>query len=247
MKPIAKILFFITAIWLLYACSPRVKTAISSIENLPSLDYNQEVYIYNPDDAMPGNITKYIGNIKIGDGDFGTNCDYETVITVAKEEARKRGGNVVYIEERKTPDYWSDCHRIKAKIFLMNIDSSLLVNTAYKSSIEGENYALLYIYRHSGAGALVNYDLYLGDSTICEVKDGCAEIIKITKRGETSLWAKTETKVEIPITIEFGKEYYIACGLKMGVKIGRPAMQIILPTIGQTEFNAIINKKSKKK
>jgi hypothetical protein len=247
MKTITNLLFSITAIWLLYACGPSVKTQASSTENLSPLDYRQEVYVYTADEVLPGTITKDIGSIKIGDSGFSTNCNYETVIATAKEEARKNGGNVVLIEEHKTPDFWSLCHRIKAKILLVDIDSLSLTNTGYQSSIEGEDYALLYVYRYGGAGALINYDLHLGDSTICKVKNNSAEIVKITKRGMNSLWAKTETKVEIPITVEFGHEYYISCGVKMGVVVGRPTIQIVSPAVGQKEFNAVINKKSKKK
>lgn len=247
MKPITIFLFLITAIWLLQACGPSVKTKASTTQNLSSLDYRQEVYVYTSDEAIPGNIVKDIGSVKVGDGGFSSNCDYETVIAAAKEEARKNGGNVVYIEEHKTPDFWSTCHRIKAKILLVNIDSLVVANTGYKSSIEGEDYALLYVYRPGGAGALINYDLRLGDSVICKVKSNSAEVIKITKKGMNTLWAKTETKVEIPITIEFGKEYYISCGLKMGVMVGRPVIKIVTQATGQKEFNAIINKKTKKK
>ena len=56
-----------------------------------------------------------------------------------------------------------------------------------------------------------------------------------------------EAKSEIPIKIEFGKEYYIRCSVTMGALVGRPKLEIIDDTIGRREYNAMQQKKKTKK
>ncbi len=58
-----------------------------------------------------------IGNIKVGDSGFSTNCGFDKVMEDAKIEARKIGGNILFITRHKTPDLWSSCHRISADIY----------------------------------------------------------------------------------------------------------------------------------
>ncbi len=112
--------------------------------------------------------------------------------------------------------------------------------------LEGADYALLHVYR-SGGGALVSYNLYLGNDTLCRVKNNFAETVKVVKDGRNSLWAKTETKEEVPINIEFGKEYYIHCSIAMGFFVGRPRITIVDPVVGKKEFETILSKQKTKK
>ena len=107
----------------------------------------------------------------------------------------------------------------------------------------GDNYALLHIYRKgSMAGIAVSYDLHVEEQVICRVKNKWKETIKIYKEGEIVLWAHTEVRKEFPITIEFGKEYYIRCGLKFGAVVGRPHLELMDEKIGMTEFESIKEK-----
>jgi hypothetical protein len=57
-----------------------------------------------------------------------------------------------------------------------------------------------------------------------------------------TLWAKTESKVEIPVDIEFGKEYYLRCGMGMGIMVGRPMLQLVDRGQGKLQYNSIKNK-----
>ena len=90
---------------------------------------------------------------------------------------------------------------------------------------------------------MVSYDLYLGDSIICRVSNNFCESIKIDKRGMNTLWAKTESKEEVPINIEFGKVYYVRCSIGVGVLVGRPRIEIVDSANGKREFETIQNKK----
>ncbi|MDR2146670.1 MAG: DUF2846 domain-containing protein, partial [Tannerella sp.] len=83
--------------------------------------------------------------------------------------------------------------------------------------------ALLHIYRPgSMMGMAISYDLHLGDEVIFRVKNKSKTTIRITEEGLKTLWAKTETREELPVDIQLGHEYYIRCGLGMGAFVGRP-------------------------
>jgi len=72
----------------------------------------------------------------------------------------------------------------------------LLITTAPIDSLIDADYALMHIYRAGGYGALISFDLHLGDTVICRVKNNWKETIKIDKDGLNTLWASTEAKKE---------------------------------------------------
>jgi len=110
-----------------------------------------------------------------------------------------------------------------------------------------EDYALLHIYRRCAYGAMINFDLHIDENVICRVKNKWRETIKIDREGLVSLWAKTEAKIELPILIEFGKEYFIRCSVTMGVAVGRPKLELVDEHTGKEEFEASMGKKKKQK
>jgi hypothetical protein len=105
------------------------------------------------------------------------------------------------------------------------------------------DYALLHIYRQSMTGALIKYDLHLDDDVICHVSNNWKETIKIYKEGLSTLWARTESKAELPIDIQLGEEYYIRCGIKMGIVVGRPQLELVDSTKGMKDLQSIKDKK----
>ncbi|MDC7217994.1 MAG: hypothetical protein PQJ28_03120 [Spirochaetales bacterium] len=178
-----------------------------------------------------------LGEIKIGDTGFSTNCTWEVVIEKAKEEARKAGGNAIKITEHRPPSVMgSSCHRIKAAI--LKLEDPDNYQNQITEPISDDAFATLNVYRYSGAGALVNYDLHLGDSTICRVKNKFKTSIQITKEGMNTIWAKTESKAEIPIDIEMGRTYYIRCGIKIGFFVGQPSLELVDYSTGKNEFES---------
>jgi len=107
-----------------------------------------------------------------------------------------------------------------------------------------EDCALLHIYRKSSmAGAAISYDVYLDDEKIYRASNKSKTTIRLTKGGTSTLSAKTETKTELPINIELGKEYYVNCGIKMGALVGRPKIEIVDKTKGKPEYDKIPLKK----
>jgi hypothetical protein len=223
------------------SCAPRISTAIS--KKYSALDYREEVRVLGLQDPVPTNSEK-LGVIKIGDTGFSTNCGWDVVIDKAKMEARKVGGNAIKITDHILPSVMgSSCHKITATILKVeNFDNFPAAEV--DSSLLNADYALLHIYRCNGEGFLVNYDLHLGDTVICRVKNKWKKTIKIKKDGLNTLWAKTEAKEELPINIEFGNEYYIRCSITMGAFVGRPRLEIVDKEMGEAECQFIKLKKT---
>lgn len=227
--------FLIAGLIIFSSCNPKISTSLS--KSYPTLDYKQDVLVLSLDQAEPEN-AEVLGQVKIGDTGFSTNCSYDIVIDKAKLEARKAGGNAIKITKHTPPSaFGSTCHNITANILnIKNIDS-------YRTKMDDEilmnvDYAIINVYRYSGVGALVSYDLHLGDSIICRVKNNFKTTIYIKKDGLNSLWAKTEAKSEIPINIKMGKTYYLRCGIKMGAFVGRPYLELVDSKTAKTEFES---------
>ena len=201
------------------------------------MDYKQDVLVIGINEAEPEN-AEILGTVKVGESGFTTQCTYDIVIENAKLEARKVGGNAIKIIRHKPPSaFGSSCHRITAKILkIENLENYL--SDEEETVIPNIDYAILNVYRYGGTGALVNYDLYLGDSVICRVKNNFKTTLNITKDGFNSLWAKTEAKSEVPIDVKMGQTYYLRCGIKIGALVGRPDLELMNNKTGKLEFDS---------
>jgi len=223
---------------LLSSCAPKISTVIS--KTYSTLDYREEVKVLGLHDPIPIH-SEEIGIVKIGDTGFSTNCGWDVVINKATMEARKIGGNAIKITSHIPPSAMgSSCHRITAKI--LKVESFDIVPPTIAivdSALFNADYALLHVYRNSGMGFLINYDLHLGDSVICRVSDNWKTTIKITKDGMNTLWSKTEAKEELPINFKLGHEYYIRCGITMGAFVGRPQLELVDNLTGKAEYESI--------
>jgi uncharacterized membrane protein YhaH (DUF805 family) len=109
-----------------------------------------------------------------------------------------------------------------------------------KTKLSGD-YALLHIYRRGSAiGRIVRYKLHLNNDVIFRAKNKSKITFKFTgDEGIYVLWAKTESKTETIINIKAGNEYYIRCGVKMGIFVGRPSIDIVDNLNGKYEFDKI--------
>ena len=114
------------------------------------------------------------------------------------------------------------------------VSSSAGVTQSYQLS---DDCALLHIYRPgSMVGMAVSYDLKLNDEVVFRVKNKSKTTIKITNEGMKKLTAKTEATSELSIDVKFGQEYYVQCGVEMGVVVGRPKLDIVDNTKGKSDF-----------
>lgn len=230
-----QILFLIPVIYLLYSCSPKIATNLS--KKYPALDYKQDVLVIGLQQPKPKE-AEVLGEIKIGDSGFTTDCDYETVIESAKMEARKVGGNAIKITKHKQPStFGSTCHRITAEILrLPDVEDYAAKNE--DEIIPDADYAVLNVYRFGGMGSAISYDLMLGDSVICRVRNNFKTTLYIKKDGRNTLSVKTESKNRVPINIQFGRTYYIRCGISVGAFVGRPTIDVIDNKTGKAEFES---------
>jgi len=221
---------------LVSGCAPKISNKIS--KQYPALDYREEVRVFNLDESLPPDAEE-LGKVNINDNGFSANCGWSEVIELAKTEARKIGGNAIKITKHRPPDFTSSCHRIDALIVrIENLDQQKITEVLDTSLISAD-YALLRIYRNNSYGTLIRYDLYLGDSLIARVANNWRKTVKVKKDGYNTLWAKTEAKEELPIKIEKGKEYYIRCGVRPGLMIGRPELELVDNQRGKSEFGLI--------
>jgi hypothetical protein len=101
------------------------------------------------------------------------------------------------------------------------------------------NSALLHIYRNSFAGMAVSYDLYFDNEFVFNVTNKSKITIRVVSEGIHTLWAETEAKTELQIDVRFGNEYYVKCGVGMGILVGRPKMELVHEQTGYTEYYKI--------
>lgn len=231
------------------SCAPKVTTSISKTQ--ATTNYNEDIVVYSVSDPFPENC-EVLGTVKIGDSGFTMKCNLEIVTNLAKIEARKAGGNAVKITEHKTPDLISTCHRINASILKVNksitsnkiAETKAIIKSNETTNIEPTNsdsvkYATLYLYRLGGMGALVSYNVHVDNDVVWRCKNNYKTKVKVYKEGYTNIWAKTESKTEMPINIEFGNEYYIKFEVKMGAFVGRPSIQNVHESTGKIEYAAV--------
>ena len=230
---------------LLWSCGPTKK--VQTVANQTPLSYDEMVHILSLEEPYPEKY-KSLGTIKIGDSGFTTDCGYEKVIEMAEMEARKIGANVVKITEHKQPNIWtSTCHRITAQLLKVDEQGNTTLsakNVDEDEEIPGADYAILYIYRPSGADMAINYDVKLNDSTIFRAANKSKKIVKIRKEGVQLLSAATETTESLELDIKFGHIYYIKTYLTMGVMVGRPVIEHLYNDFGEREFSNIRWRKS---
>lgn len=119
-----------------------------------------------------------------------------------------------------------------------------LRNTANVYSISSDK-ALLHFYRVDGfVGAAINYNIFFDDSIICRSKNKWKASISVGVIGNHIISAKTESKTELKLSIEAGKEYYIRSSVVMGFMIGHPKLELVDIETGKDEYKTL--KKMKK-
>lgn len=105
---------------LFVSCTPSIHTTI--YKKLPLNNSNGKVQIFGIKEKIPPNAEK-IGIVKITDSGFTLNCNFDLVSNLAKEEAKKIGGDAIKLTKHDLPDFKSSCHRITADILKLSEDS----------------------------------------------------------------------------------------------------------------------------
>ncbi|REG87896.1 hypothetical protein [Winogradskyella sediminis] len=122
MKQLTKMLFLITVIGFT-SCSPKISS--NFINPQPKLSIEQKVALLDIGHKLPKNLTK-IGDLRFQDSGFSTDCSFNSLMNQARMEARKNGANIVKVVDKKKPDLWSSCYRLKIELYRYDGDVSLL-------------------------------------------------------------------------------------------------------------------------
>lgn len=239
-----KKLLVLGAVILFVSCATSISTKLAN-QSYQKLNEEEKVFVLEKNETLPVN-SEFIGDIKIGDSGFSTDCGYNKVISDVTNSARNAGANIIQITEIKEPSaFGSSCYRIKAKIY-RNLDAEALSSITNKREFknksrlpENSDYALIHFYRPSlGVGALLGYKIKdVNDSIVGRLRNGEKFIYKTKKFGNQSFFGVLETKEEIIINVEKGKEYFVRCSVNMGVVLGRPEIDVIENYIGMKEYN----------
>jgi hypothetical protein len=251
MKPFSSVnpRFIATALLVLFmGCSPKTSPSATG-NSLKPLSEDAEVLVLDLNQTVPDNC-RQMGKIRAGGED--PNCYYSSVVVDAKDQARKMGGNIVKITGYKDWGVATPCYQIKASIlYSADVHQLIAADQAMKDSLhrskfgEHPEYAILYAYRPSGSGALIGYNLHLGDSVICRMKNYSKYEIRLYKEGPTTLWARTEAKASIPLNVKFGEEYFLKCTIQMGLVVGEPNLSLIDKGLGGEGYEVISGSKSR--
>lgn len=239
-----KRIFFLLTIVLSVSCATRISTNLAT-KKYEKLAEENQIIVLEKNDVLPEE-SEFIGDVKIGDSGFTTDCGYNKVVADATNAARNAGGNILQITEVKKPSVLgSTCYRIRAKIY-RNLNTENLSDIAEKRNEknksrlpEDSDYALIHFYRPTlGAGALLGYKIKdENDSIIGRLRNGEKFVFKTKNFGTHRFYGALETKEEIIINIEKGKEYFVRCSVNMGIMLGRPEINLIENYIGQKEFD----------
>lgn len=114
---------FVGLLIFLYSCSPKINSTIIN-SGYSSLDPEIDVIVLQSGETPPKD-SEYIGDLKIGDSGFSTDCGYDRVIHDAKNTCRKNGANFLEIIELMEPDFMSSCYRLRAKMYRNTNDAAL--------------------------------------------------------------------------------------------------------------------------
>ncbi len=250
MKRTVTLLLF--ALIVLQSCSPKIRTSLSNTEFKPLDDVNG-IVILKHYDKLPED-SSFVGDLKIGDSGFSTDCGYTKVIDDAKETAKQSGANIIQLTELKQPDFHSTCYRIKAKLY-RNSNSDALAQISEISKLGNKSrlpansdYAVVYFYRPKiFAGSMIGFKVRMDDETVIgRVRNGEKFEYKITEFGKHEFWGKTESKTSVTIDIEKGQEYFVRCGINLGITVGRPEMYVVENALGISEYESQVAKNNKK-
>ena len=129
-----------------------------------------------------------------------------------------------------------------ASIILVGLGScsrklvGLTEDTASAALPAGTPYALVHFYRPGKmVGFLIGYDVHVGDSVKYRAKNGSRGDVRRLVPGPVTVWAKTETREEITLAVQPGREYYVRCTLGAGALVGRPHLQQVSVAQGRKE------------
>lgn len=106
-----------------------------------------------------------------------------------------------------------------------------------KKATQGK-YAILYIYRpKSKKISFASFTINVNDSAVCKIKSNERYTVKVYKFGTIHFWAKSESRSDLDVNVQMGKEYYIKCKVKKGFAGEVPNLIQMDAETGKAEFD----------
>ena len=109
-----KQLIFILLSTILVSCGASIKSNFQTQNKALTID--DKVAFLDVHHKVP-ETAKKLGDGKFGDTGFSTDCDFNSNLIQARKIARKNGANIVKVVEKKTPDLWSTCYRLRVEYY----------------------------------------------------------------------------------------------------------------------------------
>ena len=122
MRKMNKILILITVIGIT-SCSPKISSNFTNPQSKLSID--EKVALLDIEHILPENIVK-VGELRFQDSGFTTDCSFNSLMNQARNEARINGANIVKVIDKKKPNLWSTCYRLKIELYKYTGDVSSL-------------------------------------------------------------------------------------------------------------------------
>ena len=119
--------FILSLIFLtIFSCNPSI-SRIGYDLNDKQIKQGCEVYIVK-DSSLIFSEQEKLGEIKIGDTGFSSNCGSAKVAKILENEACNIGANIISIKNIKPPSFWSSCYRVRAVLIKSDLDSVAIMN-----------------------------------------------------------------------------------------------------------------------
>ena len=116
MRKLLCLLYILSA----FSCASKMKIKGEATQQFAPLKKNETVAIIEEYKKIPDSVEyQNIGEFQLKDGGLTVDCSYEHVLDLAKNKARKLGGNAIRITQHKMPGAFSTCHQIKFEILKM--------------------------------------------------------------------------------------------------------------------------------
>lgn len=99
---------------LFFSCSPKVSLVLT--KSYYPRSPQDTVHVYQQNEEIPKQ-SELLAKIAVYDAGAAVKCGYDRIISIAKTEALKIGGNGLQIINHIRPSFWgSTCHQIKGNI-----------------------------------------------------------------------------------------------------------------------------------
>ena len=83
----------------------------------------------------------------------------------------------------------------------------------------------------------------MNDTLIHKLKANTILGVKVYKEGKTFIAIDDDGKTEIPVKVNFGKEYFFKCEIKLGLMFGKPTIEAVSPAEGKADAGMLVAEK----